>query len=136
MVDPNLVTQFLIPGLPPGLEGGKRAHRMTATSHLDLHDQVDELVAEGKTVVDRFTITGTQQGGFMDFPATGRPIRFAGVSLFRVRAGKIVEHWDLQDGVDPDDPAGHLHASGEWLVRKPKPVLRRKTGLALRSIGP
>ncbi len=99
LVDPNLVSHSLIPGLPPGLEGGKQAHRMTVASFPDLHYHTDELVAEGETVAQRFTITGTQQGEFMGFPASGRPIRFVGVSFFRLRAGKIVEHWGLQDGL-------------------------------------
>ena len=99
LVDPHLVTHSLMPGLPPGLEGGKRAHQMTVASFPDLHYHIDELVAEGETVVERFTITGTQQGDFMGLPPTGRPTRFAGVSFFRLKAGKIVEHWGLQDGL-------------------------------------
>jgi steroid delta-isomerase-like uncharacterized protein len=99
MVDARLVTHSQAPGLPPGLEGGKQAHRMTVAAFPDLHYETDELVAEGDTVVQRFTITGTHGGEFMGLPASGRPIRFSGVSFFRLKDGKIVEHWGLQDGL-------------------------------------
>jgi steroid delta-isomerase-like uncharacterized protein len=97
LVAPDLVTNSQAPGLPQGLEGGKMAHRGTLAAFPDLHYETHELIAEGDTVVQRFTITGTHRGPFMGLPATGRPIRFSGVSFFRVRGGKIVEHWGIQD---------------------------------------
>ena len=99
LVDAHLVTHSQASGLPPGLEGGKQAHRMTLAAFPDLHYETDELVAEGDTVVQRFTITGTHGGEFMGLPASGRPIRFSGVSFFLLKDGKIVEHWGLQDGL-------------------------------------
>ncbi len=99
LVAPDLVTHSQAPGLPQGLEGGKRAHRATVAAFPDLHYEIEELVAEGDTVVERFTITGTHRGAFMGLPPTGRPTRFSGVSFFRLRGGKIVEHWGLQDGL-------------------------------------
>jgi steroid delta-isomerase-like uncharacterized protein len=97
LVAADVVTHSQAPGLPAGLEGGKMAHRGTVAAFPDLHYHIDELLAEGETVVERFTITGTHDGPFMGLAPTGRPIRFSGVSFFRVRGGKIVEHWGLQD---------------------------------------
>ena len=97
LVAADLVTHSQAPGLPAGLEGGKMAHRSTLAAFPDLHDEAEELVAEGDTVVQRFTITGTHRSPFLGLQPTGRPIRFSGASFFRVRGGMIVEHWGVQD---------------------------------------
>jgi predicted ester cyclase len=98
LVAPNLISHNPTPGLPPGLEGGKMAHRATLAAFPDLHYHVEDLIAEGDKVVQRFTLHCTHRGVFMGLPPTGRdhPDR---VSIFRLEGGKIVEHWAVQDGL-------------------------------------
>jgi steroid delta-isomerase-like uncharacterized protein len=56
-----------------------------------------EVIAEGDVVVNRWTFRGTQQGEWMDQPATGRSVAVNGTSTSHLRDGKIVQHlsdWD------------------------------------------
>ena len=97
IVAPDLVTHSNLPGVPPGLEGGKMGHQAFLTAFPDTQVTTDELIAEGEKVVERFTARGTHTGPFMDMPPTGKSFVVSGVSIFRVADGKIVEHWGLND---------------------------------------
>ncbi len=63
----------------------------------DYHSTIEDLVAEGDRVVVRQTVTGTHRGAFMGIEPTGRRVRFEAIDIFRVRDGRIVEHWGLSD---------------------------------------
>ncbi len=99
LVAKDLVSHNATPGLPPGLEGGKMAHRATLAAFPDLQYHVEDLIAEGDKVVQRFTLHCTHKGEFMGLPPTGREITLDGISIFRLEGGKIVEHWAVQDGL-------------------------------------
>ncbi len=58
----------------------------------DLAHRVEDLIAEGDQVVIRFSARGTQQGRWKEFPASGRPIHYTGLTLSRIAEDKIVEH--------------------------------------------
>jgi len=95
----DLISHNATPGLPPGLEGGKMAHRATLAAFPDLHYHAEDMIAEGDKVVQRFTLHCTHKGEFMGMPPTGREITLTGISIFRLKDGKIVEHWAVQDGL-------------------------------------
>ena len=40
---------------------------------------------------------GTDTGGFIGKPATGRRIEVTGVNIQRLANGRIVEHWSVPD---------------------------------------
>ena len=59
--------------------------------------RINELVAEGDTVVQRWTFRGTHQGEWAGIAATGRQVEFTGTATYHFRNGRIVEHvadWD------------------------------------------
>jgi predicted ester cyclase len=85
------------PDMPPGIEGDKQAIRLLRTAFPDYHISVEDLVAEGDRVVARYRSTGTQNGDFRGIPPTGRRIESDGISIYRLRNGKIVERWDQVD---------------------------------------
>jgi predicted SnoaL-like aldol condensation-catalyzing enzyme len=59
---------------------------------------VNQIVAEGDLVFVYNTITGTHTGeGFLGYPPTGNQIKFDAVDMFRLRDGKLCEHWDVAD---------------------------------------
>jgi predicted ester cyclase len=67
-------------------------------SFSDVHMRIVELVAEGETVVGRFTCSGTHTGTWLGHPATGRRFEdVAEVYFFRVVDGRIVRAWGLED---------------------------------------
>jgi steroid delta-isomerase-like uncharacterized protein len=63
----------------------------------DLAFTVDDIVAAGDTVLVRWTAEGTNQGSLMDAAPTGRRARWGGMSLLRIRDGRIVEDWVEND---------------------------------------
>jgi predicted ester cyclase len=67
----------------------------------DVQMETVELVAEGDTVVGRFTCSGTHDGEWRGHPPTGRRFeRVDEVYFFRLRDGKIAESWGLEDTLD------------------------------------
>ena len=63
------------------------------TAFPDWHGTVDDIVAEGDTVVNRWTGHGTHLVELMGIPATGKPVTLTGITIFRVAGNKIVEEW-------------------------------------------
>ena len=64
----------------------------------DTHMEVVELIAEDDKVVARFKCSGTHRGEWQGHAPTGR--RFEGIDevyIFRVREGRIVHAWGLED---------------------------------------
>jgi predicted ester cyclase len=100
IVAADLITHSLMPGLPPGLEGGKMVHRLAVGAFPDFRADIEDLIAEGDKVVARMTFCGTHTGGeFMGIPPSGRQFAFTATAIFRIAGGKIVEHWGEEDSV-------------------------------------
>ncbi len=93
LIAPDAVDHAAMPGMPPGREGVKMRMAMLRTAFPDLHLTLDDQVAEGETLANRFTIRGTNSGTFMGMPATGKPVVVTGIDLIRWRDGQIAEHW-------------------------------------------
>jgi predicted ester cyclase len=81
--DPRAGMRAAIERVRGGLSGG--------------HFTVEELVAEGDLVAALLTTGATQTGPFMGMPATGRRYEIEELHLFRVRDGRVVEHWHQFD---------------------------------------
>ena len=54
--------------------------------------EIEDCIAEGHTVVTRWSLRGTHQSEFQGIPATGQAVQFNGIEFNRVRDGKLVEH--------------------------------------------
>ncbi len=63
----------------------------------DLTLSIEEQTAQGDTVTTRCTLSGTDRGGVLWYPPTGRHATFTGTYTDRFSEGKIVEH---HGGVD------------------------------------
>jgi len=63
----------------------------------DLHHTIHELVAEGDRVAVRWTMKGTHRGAFSGIPATGKPVAFSAISIYRFQDGKIAQLWAQVD---------------------------------------
>jgi steroid delta-isomerase-like uncharacterized protein len=88
------------PGAPAGPAGMRMAAESFRQALPDWHSDVEQLIAEGDVVVERFTASGTHTGSpLMGVPASGKTITLAGINIFRVRAGRIVERWGRLDEV-------------------------------------
>jgi steroid delta-isomerase-like uncharacterized protein len=58
----------------------------------DSQISVESCIAEGDTVVARWTLTGTHRGEFQGIPPTGRTVKFTGIECNRFVNGQLVEH--------------------------------------------
>jgi steroid delta-isomerase-like uncharacterized protein len=59
-------------------------------------DHIDHLI-DGDRVAQIATLTGTNKGGFMDLPPTGKRVSFPLVLVFRLKDGLIVEEQRIYD---------------------------------------
>jgi steroid delta-isomerase-like uncharacterized protein len=80
-----------------GREGFRGYMEAVRRAFPDFHNRVEELIAEGDTVMARLTYTGTHRGELFGVPPTGRFVTYAGVAIFRFAAGRITEGWVLGD---------------------------------------
>jgi steroid delta-isomerase-like uncharacterized protein len=76
-----------------GLEAYKQFLSMYMTAFPDLHFTIEDMIAEGDTVVARFTTRGTHQGNLMGIPPTGKQVSGTGMFIDRIVNGKGVEQW-------------------------------------------
>jgi hypothetical protein len=66
----------------------------------DVRMEVVDLIAEGETVVGRFTCSATHTGEWLGHPPTGRRFeRVDEVSIFRFRDGLIASAWGIEDNL-------------------------------------
>jgi steroid delta-isomerase-like uncharacterized protein len=101
-VDRYLAPDFVnhdppFPGAPEGAEGMRAAARMFRQALPDWHSDLEQLVAEGDTVVEVFTASGTHRDELMGVPGTGRTITLRGINVFRIKGDRIVERWGRLD---------------------------------------
>lgn len=94
---PDLIDHEAGPEAPRGTETMKAFVTTLRTGFPDLRFTVEDVIAEGDLVACRFTMTGTNTGGFMDAPATGRSVSVQGVDIMRFRDGRVIEHWGITD---------------------------------------
>lgn len=76
-----------------GPEGIRQFYTALRRAFPDLHFTVEDQIAEGDRVVTRWQGRGTHAGEFQGIPATGRPVRLAGMDVDRIADGKVVECW-------------------------------------------
>jgi steroid delta-isomerase-like uncharacterized protein len=84
-------------GVTPDAEGMRAAGAMFRTGFPDWHSDLHDLIAEGDIVVERFTASGTHRGEAMGVAPTGKVVSLAGINIFRVQDGRIVERWGRLD---------------------------------------
>ena len=65
----------------------------------DISWRMENLVADGDTVVFRFVQTGTHEGVFEGIPATGVKVEGSGILFSRISDGKVVEQREEFDSL-------------------------------------
>src|ERR1700759_3205462 len=67
------------------------------TAFPDATMEINEQLAERDLVATRKTLRGTHLGELWDLPPTGNRVEFEFIDIFRVRDGKLAEHWTSMD---------------------------------------
>jgi predicted ester cyclase len=52
-----------------------------------------DLIAADDTVVERSSARATNTGGFQGRPSSNLPCQWSEIHIYRMRNGKIIEHW-------------------------------------------
>jgi steroid delta-isomerase-like uncharacterized protein len=76
-----------------GLEAYKQFLSMEITAFPDARFTVEDMIAEGDTVVSRHTFHGTHQAELQGIPPTGKHVTVMGIAITHVANGKAVELW-------------------------------------------
>jgi steroid delta-isomerase-like uncharacterized protein len=63
----------------------------------DSYHRFENVIAEDNRVVTRGTLTGTHRGEFLGIGPTGKQVTISVVHIDRMRDGKIVDYWLLDD---------------------------------------
>jgi predicted ester cyclase len=79
------------------MEAFKIFHRAFRLAFPYIHIKVEEIVTEGDKTVTRCVITGTHTGDGLGRPSTGKSVKFNGMTMARLKDGKIVESWNNFD---------------------------------------
>lgn len=85
------------PGVGPGREPLKQAQQRISQGLADARMTIEEMIAEGDLVAVRLTSHGRHTGDFMGMPASDKEYTIGEIHIFRVRDGRIVEHWREAD---------------------------------------
>jgi predicted ester cyclase len=91
----EVIDELYTPELAPAARRWMAPFR---ASFPDMRMEVVELIAEGDTVVGRFTCSATHLGEWLGHAPTGRRFeRVDEVGIFRLRDGRIAQAWSLED---------------------------------------
>jgi steroid delta-isomerase-like uncharacterized protein len=60
---------------------------------------IEDLIAEDDRVAVRLTAGARQTGPFMGMPPSDRAYSIGEIHIFRIRDGKVTEHWHQFDGM-------------------------------------
>jgi steroid delta-isomerase-like uncharacterized protein len=99
------------PGVPSGKEGLKVLAKSLRSAFPDLKIVIDLQVAEGDLVVQHATSTGTMKGEFAGMPPSGKTAKWEAIHISRIKDGKIVEHWMVQDQLGMLQQLGFMPAT-------------------------
>ena len=75
----------------------KAAIGRVSTALADTRFTIDDMIGEGDRVAVRLTTSARQVGDFMGLPPTGKRYEIEEIHVFRLRDGKVVEHWHQFD---------------------------------------
>ena len=106
------------PGIPPGVSTTGPDTLKSVVSQLrsafpDLQVTIDEIVAEGDTVVARTTWTGTHRGNFQGISPTGQRVNWGSIDIAHVQGGQFVSHYGVQDAVGLLQQVGAISTPGQ-----------------------
>lgn len=97
VVAPDFVDNDPAPDQGPGIDGFKQFWTTMHSAFPDFRVEVDAMVADEDSVAIAYRATGTHQGDFVGFAATGSPIDIRGVQVTRFRDAMMVERWGSSD---------------------------------------
>jgi predicted ester cyclase len=94
LVAPEMVLHFnSFPEPIVGLKANKAFSQGLFEGFPTIKNTIEDVVAEGDTVIYRSTLEGKQTGTFLGMPATGKNAKMNDFTMVKIKNGKIVEQW-------------------------------------------
>jgi steroid delta-isomerase-like uncharacterized protein len=93
----NAVLHSPTAGIVIGRSAIERVYRVWMSAFPDLKVETDDLIIADDRVAQVVTVSGTDTGGFLGFPPSGRPFRFPSVFLFELKDNQIVRERRVVD---------------------------------------
>jgi steroid delta-isomerase-like uncharacterized protein len=112
VVDEIFAATFTMNGQEMTPESFKQFIQMWHTACPDLEYTLEDLIAEGDQVVERWTARGTHKGVLFGIPPTGKQITSTGILIHRIVDGKIVEFVEVADSLGVMQQLGVVPAIG------------------------
>jgi steroid delta-isomerase-like uncharacterized protein len=78
----------------PGKDGSAGIFAACLDAFEDFRVEIDDIIEAGETLVGRYTYRGRHTGTFMGIPPSGAEIEMHSIDIWRVRDGRLHEHWD------------------------------------------
>ena len=92
-----------------GPAGFKPFHEKLRGAFPDIHVTVEDTIEQGDLIASRWTVRMTHTGDDLGVQATGRRVTATGMTIARVRDGKIVEGWNNWDTLALMQQIGAFH---------------------------
>ena len=80
-----------------GVEGFKALHRAFLSAYPDMKITVEDTVCEGDKIAARCTVKATHTGEGLGVLPSDQPVEFTGLTIVKVKDGKIAEAWNEFD---------------------------------------
>lgn len=80
-----------------GMDAFKAYYRQMRAALSDIHVVVEAVITEGDLTVARCVVTAKHTGEGLGKPPKGNPVNFTGMTMARIKDGKIAEAWNNFD---------------------------------------
>jgi steroid delta-isomerase-like uncharacterized protein len=114
LLAPSCTIHEYLPGLPESMDRQAYVHFIAQFRNAipDIHNTIEDVIAEGDRVVVRWKGYGTHTGAeLMGIPAGNKQVAANGIYIFRFAQGRIVEVWDNWDNLNVMQQLGTPPAS-------------------------
>ena len=93
------VTIISLPENIVGVEGFKAYYQNYLTGFSDVTFTIVDAFGQGDNIVKHWNFKGTHTGDFFGIPASGRVVDIDGVTLVKMKDGKIAQEQDFMDNL-------------------------------------
>ena len=80
-----------------GIEAYKNLHRMFVAAYPDMKITVEDTLREGDKIAARCRVSATHAGEGLGVAPTSQPVEFTGMTIVKLKDGKITEAWNEFD---------------------------------------
>jgi steroid delta-isomerase-like uncharacterized protein len=107
------ISDPITPDFGRGGDAAKQIVTLYRSAFPDTHMTIDGILADGDTVMVRWTAQGTHKGPLLNLAPTNRSVTVQGIDVYQISAGKIQETWTSWDTLGFLQQLGAVPALGQ-----------------------